>query len=141
MLKQDTLSAIGHILRAYDAWLDSEQEWLAHGDFDVTPVFQEAGRYTGIIDFGEIRGADCWYDLGHFSMHDGETLPALLLPWLLEGYQEIAPLPDGYRQRIAFASLLIAIRALARTRQKRPQALPTHQGLQSLPRDLKTLLA
>ena len=29
--------------------------WLAHGDFDTSPIFQADGRYTGLIDFGEIR--------------------------------------------------------------------------------------
>ncbi|HEY7349581.1 MAG TPA: aminoglycoside phosphotransferase family protein [Ktedonobacterales bacterium] len=140
VLKQDTLATIQRILKDYDTWLASQHSWLAHGDFDVTHMYQEAGHYTGIIDFGEIRGADFFYDLGHFSMHDGETLPILVLPWLLEGYQEIAPLPDGYRQHIAFASLLIAIRTLARAGQKRPQTLPTHHGLQAIPRDIRLLL-
>jgi fructosamine-3-kinase len=65
----------------------------------------------------------------------------LVLPWLLEGYQEVAPLPDGYRQRIAFASLLIAVRTLARAHQKRPPTLPTHYGLQAIPRDIHLLSA
>ena len=81
------------------------------------------------------------YDLGHFSMHDGEHLPALALPWLLEGYQEVTPLPDGYRQGIAFADLLIAIRTLARAWAKRPETLSTHHGLQSIPRAIRYLLA
>lgn len=75
ILKQKTLASIRHILNEYDAWLDSERAGLAHGDFDVTHIYQEAGRYTGIIDFGEIRGGHACYDLGHFSMHDGEQLP------------------------------------------------------------------
>jgi aminoglycoside phosphotransferase (APT) family kinase protein len=140
-LKRETLTAIKRVLRDHAAWLDSDYSWLAHGDFDVTHIYQDAGRYTGIIDFGEIRGADVFYDLGHFSMHDGETLPALLLPWLLEGYQEITPLPDGYTQRIAFASLLIGIRTLARTGQKRPQSLLTHHALHAIPRAVQRLRA
>jgi Ser/Thr protein kinase RdoA (MazF antagonist) len=139
-LKPDVLASIRRILNDYDAWLDSEQAWLAHGDFDVTHIYQEAGRYTGIIDFGEIRGGHAFYDLGHFSMHDGEHLPALVLPWLLEGYQEVTPLPDGYRQRIAFADLLIAIRTLARAWAKRPETLRTHHGLQTIPRTIQHLL-
>ena len=140
MLTQSQLAAIQRILGEHDAWLDAEQAGLAHGDFDVTHIFQDGGRYTGIIDFGEIRGADLFYDVGHFNLHDGEHLPILLLPWLLEGYREVTPLPDGYRQRIAFASLLIGIRTLARAWQKRPEALATHPSLQSIPRDLAVLL-
>lgn len=47
---------------------EGEQGYLAHGDFDTTHIYQDNGRYTGIIDFGEIRGADRWYDLGYFHM-------------------------------------------------------------------------
>jgi aminoglycoside phosphotransferase (APT) family kinase protein len=39
---------------------------LAHGDLDVTHIYAHAGRYSGIIDFGEMRGADVHFDLGHF---------------------------------------------------------------------------
>lgn len=45
---------------------------LAHGDLDVTHIYCHAGRYSGIIDFGEMRGADRYFDLGHFLLHDAE---------------------------------------------------------------------
>lgn len=48
---------------------------LPHGDFDLTAIFQEEGRYTGLIDFGEIRGAEPSFDLGHFHLHDSERYP------------------------------------------------------------------
>jgi hypothetical protein len=70
-------------------------------------------------------------------MHAGETLPTGALLWLLEGYQEVAPLPDGYRKRTTFASLLIAIRALGRVWQKRPETRPTHHGLCAISRELQ----
>ncbi len=61
--------------------------------------------------------------LGHrFRLHDGETLPAPLLPWLLAGYRAVAALPDDAEQRIAFASLLIGIRTLARMWPRRPNS-------------------
>ncbi|MEZ4616734.1 MAG: phosphotransferase [Caldilineaceae bacterium] len=36
-----------------------KQAVLAHGDFDGTHIYQQAGVYSGIIDFGEIRGPIC----------------------------------------------------------------------------------
>src|SRR5436305_1724519 len=99
------LAAIRATIARHDAWLDAGHGHLAHGDLDATHIFQHEGGYAGIIDFGEIRGTDPWYDLGHFAMRDGEILPAPLLPWLLEGYGSVAPLPDDHPQRIAFASL------------------------------------
>ena len=94
-------------IERYEAWLHVEQAWLAHGDFDVTHIYQHDGRYTGIIDFGEIRGAHQLYDLGHFNLHDGEVVPQMLLPTLLEGYREVLTLPPDRERRISLVSVLI----------------------------------
>ncbi|HEV2066278.1 MAG TPA: aminoglycoside phosphotransferase family protein, partial [Thermomicrobiales bacterium] len=50
---------------------DAGSSRLAHGDFDATHIYAdpETHTYAGIIDFGEIRGADPLYDLGHVWMH------------------------------------------------------------------------
>lgn len=113
-LRREEVAAIERIVVERDAWFDGGRAWLAHGDFDATHIYQCDGRYTGIIDFGEIRGADRWYDLGHFNLHDGERLPVRALPFLLAGYREVAPLPDDGEARIEFVSLLIGVRGLAR---------------------------
>jgi Ser/Thr protein kinase RdoA (MazF antagonist) len=140
LLGHHRTAVIRAVIAAHPAWLDADRATLAHGDFDTTPIFQHEGRYTGMIDFGEIRGADRWYDLGHFHMHDGESQPTPLLEWLLDGYQSVTPLPFDARRRITFASLLIAVRALTRALQTRPQLAPHHQALVSIPRDLAVLL-
>ena len=137
-------AAIRELLARHDAWIDVPPARLAHGDFDATHIYERDGRYTGIIDFGEIRGGDPWYDLGHFRMHDGETLPAPTLPWLLEGYGAVTPLQADHARRIGFSSLLIAVRALARRLRKArpaPQDWRRHQGLVAIARDLAVLTA
>jgi len=116
------VAAIHEVIERYDSLLDVEDARLAHGDFDATHIFQRAGRYTGIIDFGEIRGVDPFYDLRHFKLHDGETISAPVLPYLLEGYTSVAPLPPDYEQRIAVAALLIGVKALAHQLAKPPGA-------------------
>ncbi len=136
------VAAIRELLARHDAWLDAPPARLAHGDFDATHIYEQDGRYTGIIDFGEIRGGDPWYDLGHFRMHDGETLPAPTLPWLLEGYGAVAPLPADHARRIGFSSLLIAVRALSRRLRRAPpvpQDWRRHQGFVAIERDLAAL--
>lgn len=131
------------LLRRDDAWLETGPAVLAHGDFDVTPIFQHGRRCSGIIDFGEIRGAHQWYDLGHFRFHDGETLPGPLLPWLLAGYRTVIALPDDAAQRIAFAALLIGQRSLARLLQHHgtaPRVAPyVAAGIAALRRDMTLL--
>ena len=82
---------------------------LAHGDLDVTPIFEQDGRFTGFIDLGEARGAEPWFDLAHFLLHDGETLPAPLLPHLLRGYG-VAPSQRVLRR----SAVLLGLRQLCR---------------------------
>lgn len=87
---------------------------LAHGDFDVTPIFCDRGRYTGVIDFGEIRGAEPHFDLGHFHLHDHETVPVPLLPALLDGYQQVQALPPDHEDSIHRSAVLLGLRQLCR---------------------------
>jgi Ser/Thr protein kinase RdoA (MazF antagonist) len=87
---------------------------LAHGDFDVTPIFCARGRYTGLIDLGEIRGAEPLFDLGHFLLHDRETLPVTLLPAVLRGYQHIRALPPDHTETIRRSAVLLGLRQLCR---------------------------
>lgn len=140
VLSAEEIAAARETINRHDRWLDVDQAWLAHGDFDVTHIFQDRGRYTGIIDFGEIRGGDPFYDLGHFRLHDGETLPGRVLPYLLEGYGQVTPLPSDYEQRISFSSLLIGVRWLARMIEKFPEReFGGHQAAKSIGRDLIVL--
>jgi hypothetical protein len=87
---------------------------LVHGDLDVTHIYSDGGRYSGIIDFGEMRGADACFDLGHFLLHDGETRPALLFSSFLKGYLQVGPLADGYREAIRTSAILLGLRQLSR---------------------------
>ena len=95
---------------------------LAHGDFDATHIFCMAGslpgspaRYTGIIDFGEARGADPCYDLGHALLHDGEDGTPPIFPALLDGYRDRAgstPITVGL-DAIRIQAIAIGVRHLA----------------------------
>ncbi len=97
------------------------------------------GRYSGIIDFGEMRGADPLYDLAHFKLHDGETLVAGLLAPLIEGYADVYPLPDDYSARLSLLALLIGIRALARRLRKRPFDAAAHHALAAIRSEIAPL--
>jgi aminoglycoside phosphotransferase (APT) family kinase protein len=134
----DEVRAVRDIVIRHDAWLDTEQAYLAHGDFDATHIYHQDGQYSGIIDFGEIRGADPFYDLGHLALHEGESLPYPILPHILVGYREVAPLPVDHPLRLQFWSLLIGVRALARS-TIRPEAAYTHRLRQGVQRALANL--
>lgn len=86
----------------------------------------ETGVFSGIIDFGEIRGADLFYDLGHFALHDGETIKRTLLPSLLEGYFASSEHDFDVEMRIHRWAVLIGVAALARAAAKPPSDYQTY---------------
>ncbi len=87
---------------------------LAHGDFDVTPIFQLDGAYTGLIDFGEMRGADPFFDLGHFLLHDAETYSRPLFDQVCAGYSEVIGLNAEEHQAIIDSGIMLGLRQLCR---------------------------
>ncbi len=113
------IARLERVLARHDDLLDLEQGYLAHGDFDSTHVFQAHGRYSGIIDFGEVRGTGPWYDLAHFRIRDAGRPPFSLFRALECGYAEITPFPPDYERILRFTGVLINIRALARAFQTR----------------------
>jgi len=63
---------------------------LAHGDLDATHIYCDGASYTGIIDFGELRGAEPEFDLGHFLLDDCDENPTPLFEHFLAGYRDAA---------------------------------------------------
>lgn len=84
---------------------------LVHGDFDATHIYQRDGRYTGVIDLGEIRGAESHYDLAYFHVQDTATA---MLGDLIAGYAEAAPVPSDLEERIDRSAVVIVATQLAR---------------------------
>jgi aminoglycoside phosphotransferase (APT) family kinase protein len=85
---------------------------LAHGDFDTTQIFHGGERFTGFIDFGEIRGTEPSFDLGHFLLHDEESVPFPLFDDLLSGYRDVTALPSS--DEMYRSAVLLGARQLSR---------------------------
>ena len=132
-LSSDQLRTVQHRLS------HASDSQLAHGDLDITHVYFNDGQYTGIIDFGEIRGMPAIYDLAHYKLHEMEQLPYPTLPWLIDGWTGITPLPDDYQQQISIWSLLNAARTLARARSRDPDSSLVTTALIAIERELATL--
>jgi aminoglycoside phosphotransferase (APT) family kinase protein len=115
---------------------------LAHGDLDVSHIWLDGrGRYTGIIDFGEIRGADPFFDIGHFLLHDRETRPQPLFEDFLAGYAEAGPLPEGHREQIRRSAILSGLRQLSLWLGPRRNYSPASSPARSRITRLRGLLA
>jgi aminoglycoside phosphotransferase (APT) family kinase protein len=85
--------------------LNTDDAYLAHGDFDSTHLFHQDGRYTGIIDFGEIRGSHRLYDLGHYRLHETDSGFASLL----SGYKTIFPIAENDMIKINYLALFVGL--------------------------------
>ena len=107
-------------LTSFEGFIETERRrrlttaHLAHGDFDVTPIFHLDGVYSGLIDFGEIRGTEPLFDLGHFLLHDRESFSASLVEPLIAGYEEVQLLPPNGRAEIRTSAILLGLRQLCR---------------------------
>jgi aminoglycoside phosphotransferase (APT) family kinase protein len=143
-LARDALSAaevdaLRRAISRYDAWLECPQARLTHGDCSVRHIFAHHGAYSGIIDLSDMRGDGHWGDLAYFHLRDGARLPYRLLPALLRGYAEVAPLPPDAEGRIRFASLLRNVATLPDALARRPGEPLTRHQLGRLREDLAAL--
>jgi aminoglycoside phosphotransferase (APT) family kinase protein len=134
IISRTRIEAIQMIITRFDYYFDVQQAYLAHGDFDATHIYQSDGLYSGLIDFGEIRGTDPFYDLGHCYMEN-----RALLHDLLDGYGEVVPLPPDIWWRIHFASLFIRIRRAVREMDMRPEGVPRSVTLACIAENIDAL--
>jgi Ser/Thr protein kinase RdoA (MazF antagonist) len=113
LLDRRDIAAIEQAIELHVDMLDEDASYLAHGDFDDTHIYRDGRTYSGIIDFGEMRGAPPLYDAAHYALHD-HSFGRPTLPSLLEGYADVAPLPEDHETRIHLLALLIGVRVMAR---------------------------
>ncbi len=98
----------------YAAVLAGDVAVLAHGDFDASHVYTDDGRYTGMIDFGEARGAPPLYDVGHWAVHQAQ-LGMDVVPALMAGYAAEHLPPDDWEIRVRVLGVLIGVLLLRLT--------------------------
>jgi aminoglycoside phosphotransferase (APT) family kinase protein len=91
--------------------LNVQKAVLVHGDFDVSHIFHSNGNYSGIIDFGEIRGNNPLFDLATFI---GFYQDRKAYSYLLEGYCEITKLPAEDLYSVELMALFILLRVLGK---------------------------
>lgn len=125
---------ISLVVSRNEHYFDYDQAYLAHGDFDASHIYQHEGKYTGIIDFGDIRATSPYHDLAHFETYSGE-----LFRHLLEGYKSVRRLPEDYVHRISLEGLVFAVGKLWWTAKNRPHKLKGHAAMKYIDKSLKVL--
>jgi len=98
--------------------LDVKQACLAHGDFDASHIFVLDGKYSGIIDFGDVRATSIYHDLAHFYTYTPEHFDPLL-----KGYLTVTDLGADCMEKIEFVAMLFVVGKLWWVAKRRPEAL------------------
>jgi aminoglycoside phosphotransferase (APT) family kinase protein len=88
-------------------YIDEERPVLAHGDFDMNHIYVNNGRYSGIIDWGDIRSASNLYDIAHFgTFHPEEE------QYLMKGFKNITRLGKDYEIKLLLTRIAVCINKL-----------------------------
>lgn len=93
--------------------LDVQNAVLVHGDFDVSHIFHSSGRYSGLIDLGEIRGNNRLFDLATFAIFD-RSPDRIAYSYVLEGYREMTRLTDNDQYATELMALFQILRILGK---------------------------
>lgn len=100
----------------------SDRSFLAHGDFCSDHIYANDGEFTGIIDFGDIRGTTKYHDLGHFYTYDRDKYEELLL-----GYKEVCELDADRELRVMTEAIVFGVRKLSWKVEKKPERVKGHK--------------
>jgi aminoglycoside phosphotransferase (APT) family kinase protein len=116
-------------------FLRTESPILAHGDLAPSHIYAYEGKYSGIIDWGDILCAGRTYDLAHF----GSYAPGLVT-YLEKGYHAVTPLPDDYQVQFLLTRIAVSIRKLAWISKNQKQLFSDHSFKRVIPADRENML-
>lgn len=108
-LSRETVRHVEDLMDEALSRLETHRAVLVHGDFCLEHIYHQNGRFTGIIDFGEIRGNNPLFDLGTF-LQDDTTPGQFATAALLEGYESEQPLGEEGRRGVALMALAFDLR-------------------------------
>jgi len=104
-----------------------KNSFLSHGDFNENHIYQLNGKYTGIIDFGNIKGTPKYYDLAYLYSFDRDIFEGIV-----KGYKEITQLDDNYLEIIRYLSIIVCVNKIYWTMKNRPHKLINHRGFNTI---------
>lgn len=105
------VSALSDAVHEWCELPERSQAFLSHGDFDSSHIYVDpvTGCYQGLIDLGEIRGADALYDLGHLLAHAFDPVSPDVAQRVIDQVATITPVD---RHELRLQAIAIATRAL-----------------------------
>ena len=105
-LTKDTISKLyEYIEKNKSIMMKDKKSFLAHGDVSLNHIYQNNGKYTGIIDFGNIKGANILHDLAYIYTFENDSFQDIL-----DGYKTVTNLPKNYMKRIHIEAMIFGVR-------------------------------
>lgn len=103
-----SLDAIIKQVYCYESYFNETKSFLNHGDFDCSHIYSQGAHFTGLIDFGDLRGASQIHDICHYNVftHIG-------FKYVLEGYNTVIGNSEGINEYVDIESKIFAINIMA----------------------------
>lgn len=125
ILSRKQIRKINRYIIKHQYLLDTKDtSYLAHGDFCTEHIYHINGKYSGIIDFGDIRGTSKYHDLAHFYLYNREHFKSLV-----EGYNSIYKLPNNYMDKVIVEAVIFGVGKLWWVSKNNPKKLINHSAL------------
>ncbi len=115
-------------------YIDEEKPILAHGDLDMNHIYVNNGRYSGIIDWGDIRSTGRLYDIALFSAIHPEYQEAILT-----GFKEFARLGKEFEKELVLLRASICIHRLWWIAKNQNAKFQNHPLQAVLLKDIETI--
>ncbi len=107
-ITSDELNQIRNFIEQNKSLLNIDQGNLVHGDFNLNHIFQENGHLSGIIDFGDAKISNQFYDLAYFKICHRNHFEDLF-----GGFKQTITLPESWENIMKITTLAVGIRIIA----------------------------
>jgi fructosamine-3-kinase len=125
VLSKEQIDKIEKYIIKNQSLLDTQNNsFLAHGDFCLEHIYHLDGKYSGIIDFGDMRGTSKFHDLAHFYTYNRKYFEPLI-----KGYNSIYELPHDYLEKIIVEAVVFGVGKLWWISKEMPERLNNHLAL------------
>ncbi len=115
-------------------YIDEVEPNLCHGDFNMNHIYVNNGRYSGIIDWGDIRSASNIYDLAHFTaFHPKNEIQ------IRSGYERYIKIDDEFEMQLLLTRLGISVNKLWWISKNIPERFADHKLKDSILNDIQIL--
>jgi aminoglycoside phosphotransferase (APT) family kinase protein len=125
ILSNEQADKITEYIQSNKEFIDiKDNSYLAHGDFCIEHIYHANGKYSGIIDFGDIRGTSKYHDLAHFYTYNRKYFKSLV-----EGYNSIYKLTTDCIDKVKIEAVIFAVGKLWWVSQNKLHKIENHPAL------------